>query len=223
MLAANVCKLCESEAFLQETEYGSLVCGSCGCENFTHILNPAIRSSYCVPLYNAVTYTRLKRFRKYLQRSSMSQSKTSIPPGTWDYLLKGSPYRGPSNIVRRLKKAPKHIRKKCYDSLPYLTAALCPNVHVPCISEAEKNRALHMFNRIDRNIKSGPFVSYLYCLEFILQRMQRRDICAHINCIQCPKRRATYKLRLDKIFGTSEKIGVQDLLRRNAVDPPESL
>ena len=209
MLAANVCKLCESEAFLQETEYGSLVCGSCGCENFTHILNPAIRSSYCVPLYNAVTYTRLKRFRKYLQRSSMSQSKTSIPPGTWDYLLKGSPYRGPSNIVRRLKKAPKHIRKKCYDSLPLLVHSLCPHIKVPTLTEREKDRALLAFQKLDAAYKNGePFVSYLFALEFILVHIGRADMLPFINKISCKKRRTAYQMRLSRVFSSKPRIPV---------------
>ena len=201
MLAANVCKLCESEAFLQETEYGSLVCGSCGCENFTHMLNPAIRSSYCVPLYSTATYTRLKRFRKYLQRSSMSQSKNSIPPGTWDYLLAGAPYRGPSNIVRRLKKAPKHIRKKCYDSLPLLVHSLCPHIKVPTLPESDKYRALTAFKLLDDAYTKGePFVSYLYALEYILVHIGRADMLPFINKIQCRKRRSAYRWRLDNIF-----------------------
>ena len=187
---------------MRQTGYGTLVCTRCGRENFTWILSQqSSYSPYCVPLHSQATYTILKRFRKYLQRSSMSQSKTSIPPGTWDYLLKGSPYRGPSNIVRRLKKAPKHIRKKCYDSLPLLVKHLCPHLTVPRLTEADKLCAITSFRTLDTAYHNGePFVSYLYALEYILELIQRSDMLPFINKIQCRKRRAAYRWRLDKIF-----------------------
>jgi len=126
-----------------ETDYGTLVCGSCGNENFGNLLTAACSThSYSVPLQSNATYTRLKRFKKYLNRSTMSQSQNSIPAATWDYLLAGSPYSGPDAIVRRLKKAPKHIRKKCYDSLPLLVHHLCPDIRVPRLSEHEKKLAI---------------------------------------------------------------------------------
>ena len=98
------------EQVMLETEYGSHVCSTCGREKFESILYSSVSThSYCVPLCSTATYTRLKRFKKYLNRSTMSQSQNSIPATTWDYLLAGSPYNGPQAIVRRLKKAPKKI------------------------------------------------------------------------------------------------------------------
>lgn len=199
----NVCTNCSSKAFLQETSYGSLVCGSCGCEEFVHMLNPSVCASYCVPLHNTATYTRLKRFRKYLQRSSMSQSQNSIPPATWDYLLEGGPYRSPGCIVRRLKKAPKHIRKKCYDSLPLLVHSLCPHIKVPTLCELEKTRALAAFRQLDAAYYNGePFVSYLFALEFILVHIGRADMLPFINKISCRKRRTAYNQRLSRVFSS---------------------
>ena len=101
----QTCKSCKSESLLLETEYGSLVCPHCGVELFEPILRTYVCSHYCVPLYSCATYTRLKRFKKYLNRSTMSQSQNSIPPATWDYLLEEAPYRSPGSVVRRLKKA----------------------------------------------------------------------------------------------------------------------
>ena len=40
--------------------------------------------------------------------------------------------------MRQLKKAPKHVRKKCYDSLPFLVTLLCPHITVPQLTEADK-------------------------------------------------------------------------------------
>ena len=95
------------------TEYCSMVCTSCGVEDFNSIITTEhAHISYCVPLKSVATYTRVKRFKKYLQRASMAQSASTIPQLTWDYLLEGRPYRSPAHIVRRLKKAPKNIRKK---------------------------------------------------------------------------------------------------------------
>ena len=216
------CRHCGKLDF-EEGGYGIDFCLHCGVGKPGTFMNHACMSYFRADrILPKQCYTRLKRFKKYLFRAMRQQAASSVPQETWEYLLARRPYRDANHVQLTLKQA-RHLKRKCYDSLPYLTAALCPHIKVPCLDEAEKDRALQMFDRIDRAIRSGPFVSYLYCLEFILQRMQRRDICAHINCIQCPKRRATYKLRLDKIFGTSEKIGVQNLLRRNAVDPPESL
>ena len=69
----------------------------------------------------------------------------------------------------------------------------------------EKAAAMRLFERIDTAITSGPFVSYLYCLEYILERMGRSDVCKHINQIKCPKRRAAYKIRLNAIFKVESK------------------
>ena len=187
---------------LVETEYGSQVCTSCGVENFKSILtSSASTQAYCVPLCSTATYTRLKRFKKYLNRSTMSQSQNSIPPVTWDYLLAGSPYSSPQAIVRRLKKAPKSVRKKCYDSLPLLVHHLCPKYKVPRLNEIEKMLAIRAFLVLERAYQEGEqFVSYLYALEYILQLIGRTDMLPCINKISCKKRRSAYKLRLNRIF-----------------------
>ena len=200
----NLCKHCPSKEFLQETSYGSLVCRVCGCENLSAILNPYVMHTYCVPLQNPAQYTRLKRFKKYLNRAGRAQSQSSIPKETWDFLLAGVPYRSPGNIVRRLKKAPKHIRKKCYDSLPLLTQHLCPHITVPTLDEHEKARALCAFKKLDAAYDEGePFVSYLYALEYILGHIGREDLLPYINKISCKKRRAAYRMRLGRVFNST--------------------
>ena len=190
---------------LRHTEYGTLVCTQCGVEDFSFVLSPySAYSPYCVPLQSTTTYTRMKRFRKYLQRASMEQSSASIPESTWAYLLAGCPYRGPDNIVRRLKKAPKYVRKKCYDSLPLLVRPLCPHIVVPSLTEADKLCALTSFRKLDTAYNNGePFVSYLFALEYILQQIGRADVVPFINKICCRKRRAAYRMRLNRIFSTS--------------------
>ena len=196
------CVSCKDESYLRHTEYGTLVCTRCGVEDFGFVLSTqSAYSPYCVPLHSAATYTRIKRFRKYLQRASMEQSSASIPESTWSYLLAGCPYRSPGNIVRRLKKAPKHIRKKCYDSLPILVKNLCPHIDVPTLTEADKLCALTCFRKLDTAYNNGePFVSYLFALEYILELIGRTDMVPFINKICCRKRRAAYRLRLNKIF-----------------------
>jgi hypothetical protein len=159
------------------------------------------------------SYTRLKRFKKYLNRAMRQQSSCTVPRDTWDYLLSKRPYRDAKHIQWTLKQAQaRHLKRKCYDSLPFLTAALCPNVHVPSISQLEKNHAINLFQIVDSAILKGPFVSYLFCLEYILRKMGRSDMCAHINQIQCPKRREKYKALLDQIFGNTDE-DVRTLLR----------
>ena len=187
---------------MRVTEYGSMVCTHCGVENFSWILSAqSAFTPWSVPLHSQATYTRVKRFRKYLQRASMQQSAATIPESTWAYLLKGCPYLSPGNIVRRLKKAPKHVRKKCYDSLPLLVKMLCPNIDVPRLNEADKLRAMNAFRKLDTAYNSGePFVSYLFALEYILQHIGRPDVVPFINKICCCKRRAAYRRRLNKIF-----------------------
>ena len=196
------CPGCNSTRDVVITEYGTMVCKRCGTEDFTYLLSAqSSYSAYCVPLHSQATYTRVKRFRKYLQRAAMQQSAATIPESTWDYLLAGEPYRGPGNIVRRLKKAPKHIRKKCYDSLPLLVQHLCPHLVVPRLTEADKLNALTAFRTLDAAYNNGePFVSYLFALEYILELIGRSDVVPYINKICCRKRRAAYRLRLNHIF-----------------------
>ena len=195
------CNECKTAEDIRVTAYGTLVCTRCGLENFTWLLSAqSSYTPYSVPLHSQATYTRIKRFRKYLQRASMQQSAATIPECTWDYLLEGQPYRGPGNIVRRLKKAPKFIRKKCYDSLPLLVKMLCPHIVVPGITEHDKVKAMVAFRTLDAAYKEGePFVSYLFALEYIL-RWIGRDVLPFINKISCRKRRVAYRHRLDRIF-----------------------
>ena len=196
------CVLCKNRADIRVTGYGTLVCTRCGVENFDFLLSSqSAYSPYCVPLHTAATYTRLKRFRKYLQRAGMQQSAATIPEATWDYLLAGRPYRSPGNIIRRLKKAPTNIRKKCYDSLPLLVKELCPHIVVPTLTEADKLCAITAFRKLDVAYHRGePFVSYLFALEFILGHIGRADLLPFINKICCRKRRAAYRIRLNRIF-----------------------
>jgi len=208
-MSGQTCKSCKSEGLLLETEYGSLVCPYCGVELFEPILRTYVCSHYCVPLYSCATYTRLKRFKKYLNRSTMSQSQNSIPPATWDYLLEAAPYRSPESVVRRLKKAPKRIRKKCYDSLPLIVHHLCPTCKVPRLNEHEKGIAIRAFKKLDRAYNEGePFVSYLYALEFILELIGRSDMLPFINKISCRKRRSAYQRRLQKVFSSMHPLSV---------------
>ena len=186
---------------LIKTEYGSNVCTVCGIEDMSKIFSvESAYFSYQVPLHSTVTYTRSKRFRKYLQRAAMEQSVCSIPESTWRYLLQRT-YKGPREIIRFLKRAPKHVRKKCYDSLPLLTKQLCPHLCIPALTANDKYRALEAFRKLDNAYSSGePFVSYLYALEYILQMVGRSDVLPFINKIQCRKRRAAYRFRLDGVF-----------------------
>ena len=134
----------------------------------------------------------------------MSQSASTIPKATWDYLQKGAPYKGAANIVRRLKKAPKSVPKKCYDSLPLLVNLLCPHIQVPVLSEFDKMQALILFKKLDDAYCRGePFISYLFALEYILIEIGRRDVVPYINKISCRKRRAQYHLRLNRVFNNT--------------------
>ena len=198
--------VCGSPNF-EEGGFGLSFCLQCGLGKpgpITSFLSmPFFRADRVLPKQ---CYTRLKRFKKYLFRAMRLQSASTVPEETWRYLMERGPYRDSKHVQCTLKQA-RHLKRKCYDSLPFLTAQLCPHIKVPVMNEREKERALQMFTRIDVAIPTGPFVSYLYCLEYILTRMGRNDICAHINQIQCPKRRARYKVRLDRIFGETPKLG----------------
>ena len=159
------------------------------------------------------SYTRLKRFKKYLCRAMRQQSSCTVPRETWDYLLAHRPFRDTKHIQLALKRA-RHLKRKCYDSLPFLTSLLCPHINVPALDESEKSKAIQLFNVIDAAIQQGPFVSYLFCLEYILKKMGRQDVCQHVNKIQCPKRRAAYTQKLDKIF-TTHGDDIMSQLRRH--------
>jgi len=65
-----------------------------------------------------------------------------------------------------------------------------------------------VFHRIDNSIRMGPFVSYLFCLEYIFVHMKRADMLPFINKIKCPKRRMAYTRRLDGIFDRKQNMGI---------------
>ncbi|MAW77534.1 MAG: hypothetical protein CMJ95_09150, partial [Planctomycetes bacterium] len=107
----------------------------------------------------------------------------------------------------------RHLKRKCYDSLPFLTAALCPHLQLPTLDQNEKYQAIQLFKRIDAAVTEGPFISYLYCLEYILKKLGRDDVCDYINQIQCPRRREEYRIRLGKILDPIPGKNIKCLLR----------
>ena len=195
----DTCATCPENRMLETGN--SQICTLCGREKF--VCNPLMQPSsrWGMELRPTQTYTRLKRFRKYLQRAGRQQCAASVPQETWEYLLARRPYRGPRHIVLTLKRAGKRLRKKCYDCLPLLAHNLCPHLNVPTLDEAEKLRALSLFGVLDRAFKrDGPFVSYLFALEYILRLLGRRDVLPYINKIQCPTRREAYNMQFARLF-----------------------
>ena len=181
------------------TDYHTLVCTACGVENPGY-LSPADNGVWNCVLVPTQTYTRLKRFRKYLARASKAQNASSVPEQTWAYLLARGPYKTPGAIVRTLKAAGKRLKKKCYDSLPLLCEELA-GIRVPSLTEFDRFQAVAAFKKLDTAYSQGePFVSYLFALEYILVHIGRSDVLPFINKIQCRKRRYRYTKRLDKIF-----------------------
>mgnify|MGYP000324265197 FL=1 len=184
---------------LLATNYHTLVCTACGVENPGY-LTPADNTAWNSVLVPTQTYTRIKRFRKYLARASKAQNASSVPEQTWQYLFAHGPYKTPGAIVRTLKAAGKRIKKKCYDSLPLFCEQLA-DIRVPSLTNLDKFRANAAFKKLDTAYSKGePFVSYLFALEYILGRIGRSDVLPFINKIQCRKRRHRYKMRLDKIY-----------------------
>jgi len=165
-----------------------------GGENFMHSFQSM--SVLC----QTQTYTRAKRFKKYLARACMRQSNNSVPDQTWKYLLDRRPYKGPRHILRVLKGAGRTLRKKCYDCLPMLVHHLC-DIKVPVLSDVEVAVAVELFKAIDAAFpKEGGFMSYAYALEFILCKMNREDLLPFLSRIQCTKRRAHYQQLLTRVF-----------------------
>ena len=181
-----------------------MVCVQCGTEDFTVLLNTdSALVPYNVPLHTPATYTRVKRFRKYLNRAAMRQSANTVPSATWEYLLPAAPYTSPCAIVRRLK-AGTGIGKKCYDSLPFLVQHMCPHLSVPHLPLHDQEQAMRVFTVLDSAYEKGePFVSYLFVLEYILEKIGRADMIPFIHKIRCRRRRAAYRVRLDRVFSSS--------------------
>lgn len=202
--------VCGGKYFDDQGGYGIAFCLNCGVGR-PSMLNAHVPFTFQERISGYQSYTRLKRFKKYLCRAMRQQSCCTVPKATWDYLLEHAPYQDTRHIQYTLKRA-RHLKRKCYDSLPFLTAALCPLVKVPSLTQQEKHQALQLFQTIDGAIREGPFVSYLFCLEYILKKMGRQDLCEFINRIQCNKRRAAYTTKLNDIFAAGSR-DIKSLLR----------
>ena len=178
-----------------------LVCGLCKTGAITE-LQQYISSDRTMA---SCTYTRRKRFRKYLMRANRNQSANTVAPETWEHLLKFAPFATPEKLHRCLKAA-KHLKRKCYDCMALMCAHLC-TCKVPTLSQVEIRRALETFDTIDRALPSTePMISYLFCLEFILKKIGRGDMVPFINRIKCSKRRQQYNSRLREVFGRRDAI-----------------
>ena len=196
------CKTCGAQGRdLIETNYHTMVCPRCGTENPGN-LAPTDGCPFLCVLVPCQTYTRVKRFQKYLNRAGKTPSACSVPTETWRYLMCRGPYTSPVAIVRTLMAAGKRLKKNCYDSLPFLCEHLA-NLHVPTLTGSDKAQAMVAFRKLDTAYKKGErFVSYLYALEYILVHIGRGDMLPFINKISCKKRRAAYQHRLSRVFSS---------------------
>ena len=86
---------------------------------------------------------------------------------------------------------------------------LCEGLTVPRLSDANIASAMRLFQVIDRQLDRDSMISYLYCLEYILGKIGRKDMLPYINRIKCARRRGHYKVRLDRMFSAAT---VVDLL-----------
>lgn len=173
-----------------------------------------------VPKDRAMTYTvytRKKRFRKYLMRANRTQSLNTVPQETWEYLLERKPYRDAGHVHQTLKRA-KHLKKKCYDSLPFMCSHLCTG-SVPRMDAKEIHRAMEYFDLIDRELCGQTMISYLFCLEYILLEIGRGDLVPFISRIKCEKRRRHYKERLDRMFQVGLVTPITTMLLRDYAVP----
>lgn len=194
----KLCTNCGNARF-EEQGFGLDVCLGCGLCRSGAIseLHQYVNSDR---MLTNCTYTRRKRFRKYLMRANRNQSANSVTAETWEHLLKFAPFASPAELHRCLKSA-KHLKRKCYDCMPLMCSHLCHG-KVPSLSRAELSKAMMVFDQIDQAVRktNDPMISYLFCLEYILKRIGRGDMVPFINCIKCPKRRQRYLDRLRVIF-----------------------
>ena len=194
----NNCSRCNSARF-EVVGSGYWSCTDCGNTSFMGYVTSDAWSPN-ERLQTKSTYTRAKRFKKYLNRACRIQSCNTVPDETWEYLLSKGPYRGPRDVIRVLKKC-RHIKRKCYDSLPLLVQHLC-DLEVPRLSENEQRKALKLFGKIDTELAQlpgHPFCSYLYMLEYILYHIGREDVVPYCSRIQCRKRRERYRDLLNRV------------------------
>ena len=196
------CEHCGVAAWIYHFN-GRASCSGCGVLSF---VSNSVQPNY-LHAFQAMNrlqqnhvYTREKRFKKYIQHAARQQSMNSIPDKTWEYLLARRPYRSVAEILRTLKKS--KLKNKCYDCLPMMVNELCEHIQVPNISAEECNEALELFSVIDRNYDDSKtaFVSYIFILEYILEFMGRGDMLPFLSRIQCSKRRAVYRQKLDTLF-----------------------
>ena len=196
------CEHCGVAAWIYHFN-GRASCSGCGVLSF---VSSSVQPNY-LHAFQAMNrlqqnhvYTREKRFKKYIQHAARQQSMNSIPDKTWEYLLARRPYRSVAEILRTLKKS--KLKNKCYDCLPMMVNELCEHIQVPNISAEECNEALELFSVIDRNYDDSKtaFVSYIFILEYILEFMGRGDMLPFLSRIQCSKRRAVYRQKLNTLF-----------------------
>jgi len=79
---------------------------------------------------------------------------------------------------------------------------MCPDCPVPELYHTEIAECYRLFDAVDTAFGSGPFISYLYVLEYILHKIKRSDLCPYLSRIKCRKRRFKYNVQLNNIFGS---------------------
>ena len=191
---------CKCGGIMFATTYSSSVCTSCGLEKLVGLIQEKtyVHSS---PLDRS--YSRPDRWKGLIRKLTGYHNGPGTNDPIWAYLKKHAPYKGPQDIICKLRKS--KLLNKHYQST-FIFTKIFSDMVLPIESELVCKQLLSYFAFIyqlwNRNNIGKPFFSYNWLIEQALCYYNYVEYIPFVKKLVCSKRRRKYKTQLFNLYGT---------------------
>lgn len=194
----NICKSC-GDAVKVRSETLSMVCPSCGSEDFSDMFESSVRVGVCNFSQLQNGYSRINRFKNYLY----SVLGIHFGPGStspiWEHL---KPCQTMEELVKLLSRSP--TKNKHYECLHSYAKVFLANYMSPkplLLREIEQVKKMFLDIQYAYAQIYGcktVFFSYPWLLHTILKAMGRDEYLCFVKNLKCKKRAAGYLLKFEE-------------------------
>ena len=206
----NICSSC-GDAVLVRSEECSLVCTSCGSENFSDMFENSMIVGVCNYSQLQNGYSRINRFKNYLY----SVLGIHFGPGSnspiWQHL---KPCETIDDLMKQLSNSP--TKNKHYESLHSYAKVFLVNYIPPkplSLREIDQIRKLFLdvqYSYAQIYGSKTVFFSYPWLLHTILTALGREDHLCFVKNLKCKKRAAGYlkkfEVCIDHLLDTEKNL-----------------
>ena len=181
------------------TTYSTSICPECGLEKQVGLIQEMVYM-HSAPLDRS--YSRPDRWKGLIKKLTGHHNGPGTHDPIWAYLKKHSPYKGPQEIIKKLRKS--KLLNKHYQST-FIFTKIFSTMEIPKNNERVCKDLLSYFDFIyrmwNRNNCGKPFFSYNWLIEQALTFYKHNEYLPFVKRLVCEKRRRKYKNQLSTLYG----------------------